>query len=301
VGYCQERLLDGQPSHWSPAMWKSFRLRRGCISTLAAETQTLQEAARAMEWMGSLLCEAIYPEFDLHDREFWLQERMSGLMTDCKSAYDHLAAEICPSSLHDKTAALDLTILRSDLARLGAPLRWCPTERQLADGLTKDGADGADLIRSVLREGRYVLALESTVLEAKQREKERRLKVGKERAARAAQSPTGAGAEKRDYWLPSTSRHFLGKLAGTLLSDGVEVLRIRMHNRERKDTLKWGECSGFPPSHVASEERVTLYRRALPDGRLGPIEHIRHSWDDQRTLDFSWTGATVALRASPSH
>ena len=39
--------------------------------------------------MGALLCEALYPRFNLNDQEKWLQLHMGPLMTDCKSAYDN--------------------------------------------------------------------------------------------------------------------------------------------------------------------------------------------------------------------
>ena len=50
------------------------------------------------------------------------------------------------------------------MQRLGATIRWAPTNRQLADALTKDAADG-DLLRSCMRSGEYQLSPEHIVLE----------------------------------------------------------------------------------------------------------------------------------------
>ena len=72
-----------------------------------------------------------------------------------------------PGTGTDKTADLDMVVIRSHLERLSLPLRWCTTDLMLSDGLTKNSADAADLLRSALRTGRYTLAPESKMLEEK--------------------------------------------------------------------------------------------------------------------------------------
>ncbi len=64
-------------------------------------------------------------------------------------------------------------------------MRWAPSERQLADSMTKDSSEACNLLRSTLRRGVYVLAEETSVLEAKKAERERRLEMGRKRAAAA--------------------------------------------------------------------------------------------------------------------
>ena len=53
-------------------------------------------------------------------------------------------------------------------------VRWCPTELMLADSLTKDKADPADLLRAALHYGEYQLAPEARVLEQKRQQREAR-------------------------------------------------------------------------------------------------------------------------------
>ena len=60
------------------------------------------------------------------------------------------------------------------MQRLGATIRWAPTNRQLADALTKDSADSVDLLRSCMRSGEYQLSPEHIILERAAAERSRR-------------------------------------------------------------------------------------------------------------------------------
>ena len=61
------------------------------------------------------------------------------------------------------------------MQRLGATIRWAPTNRQLADALTKDSADPVDLLRSsCMRSGEYQLSPEHIILERAAAERSRR-------------------------------------------------------------------------------------------------------------------------------
>ena len=57
---------------------------------------------------------------------------------------------------------------------MGAFLRWVPTNRMLADGLTKNEGDPVDLLRACIRRSSYQISPEETVLEYKALEKELR-------------------------------------------------------------------------------------------------------------------------------
>ena len=54
-------------------------------------------------------------------------------------------------------------------------IRWVPTNRMLADGLTKDAGDPIDLLRSCIRNSSYQISPESVVLEKQAEEKQHRL------------------------------------------------------------------------------------------------------------------------------
>ena len=98
----------------------------------------------------------------------------------------HVNGKGAASSLQDRRCAIDVVILREALKASGGSLRWCPTDRQLADGLTKDKGDPADLLRACMRTAQYQLADESTVLDNK----------AAERAQRVSRSKTRTSAEE---------------------------------------------------------------------------------------------------------
>ena len=71
------------------------------------------------------------------------------------------------------------------LKLLSANVRWLPTNRMIADGLTKDKVDPIDLLRSCVRAGSYQISPEEHVLAQQAAEREIRAqkktesKVGK--------------------------------------------------------------------------------------------------------------------------
>jgi len=97
-------------------------------------------------------------------------------ISDCKSLYDHLTSMSSVSKVEDKRVAIDLAILRQCVARTGLTIRWCPTELVLADALTKDNMDPADLMRAALHIGEYQLNKEATILGLKKKQREERIK-----------------------------------------------------------------------------------------------------------------------------
>jgi len=61
------------------------------------------------------------------------------------------------------------------MIRTGLSVRWCPTQLQLADALTKDQQDQADLLRAALQIGEYQLNPEASILEIKKGRRNERL------------------------------------------------------------------------------------------------------------------------------
>ena len=93
--------------------------------------------------------------------------------TDCKSLYDHLMSQSSPT-LDDRRTAIDIIIIRDCISRLGVSLRWLPTDRMLADSLTKESPEAFDLLRACIRSARYQISPEQKILERRAEERERR-------------------------------------------------------------------------------------------------------------------------------
>ena len=132
-------------------------MSRVVASTLAGETQSFSTASGISEWMSLMISEAKRGRFDLRDCE------------------DHLKrAPTFSSKIDDKRVAIDLTIMRQSMARRRLHVRWCPTQLMVADSLTTNQADPADLLRALLANGVYQLSNEAEVLAQKKAQRDRR-------------------------------------------------------------------------------------------------------------------------------
>ena len=62
------------------------------------------------------------------------------LITDAKALFDSYHRESLVSSVTDRRISLEIRVVKEQMESLGGSLRWVSSERQLADGLTKDTA-----------------------------------------------------------------------------------------------------------------------------------------------------------------
>ena len=175
VSFTHANMNQGETCDWTPMFWKSSRLPRVVSSTLSAEAQSMSLASSMCEWIALFLSEAM--DGPCCPRTFWnhKDKRLVMVITDCKSLYDHLLSQSSPT-LDDRRTAIDIVILRDSIDRLGASLRWIPTDRMLADSLTKESVEAFDLLRACIRSGQYQISPESNVLEMRARERDRRKK-----------------------------------------------------------------------------------------------------------------------------
>ena len=174
IAVTDDRLARGELAPWSPLIWRSHKMRRIVGSTLAAETQSLLNGLGHVEWIAAHFAEARFPNFDVAQRSIFLRNFRLQCVVDAKSLYDHLISLSSLSSVEDKRCGFDLVISRQCMQRLGATIRWAPTNRQLADAFKKASADPVDLLRSCMRSGEYQLSLEHIILERAAAERSRR-------------------------------------------------------------------------------------------------------------------------------
>ena len=173
VAFTSKEINEGEMCDWSPVFWRSARLPRVVSSTLSAEAQSMAVASSMCEWITLLLSEALEgPRFS-HSCWNRTQDRLVLFATDCKSLYDHLCSQSSPT-LEDRRTAIDIIIIRDSIHRLNAFLRRLPTNRMLADALTKESPEAFDLLRACLRTGRYQISPEEKILELRADERNRR-------------------------------------------------------------------------------------------------------------------------------
>ena len=107
IGVTDDNMRLGKPDPWSPAAWKSYRLKRVVGSTFAAETQVLSDGLGHAEWLACHLSEAKHRDFEVKHREKYLSEFQFQAAVDCKSMYDHLQSFAYPGCISDKRVAID--------------------------------------------------------------------------------------------------------------------------------------------------------------------------------------------------
>eukprot|EP00435_Cladocopium_sp_Y103_P020594 s2229_g5.t1 len=177
VGFTTSDLDKGYETVWTPAVWKSFKLSRAVGSTLAAEAQAMVAATGTLEWISLILAEALDGIGDIREYVQHLKTRPPVVVTDCKSLFDHLISVSSPTSVEDRRTSIDIVILRQSISRLCASIRWVPTNRMLADSLTKSAGDPTDLLRACIRNAKYQISAEETVLKMQAEERQRRERV----------------------------------------------------------------------------------------------------------------------------
>ncbi len=180
----------------APFHWRSFRLKRLVPPTLAGEPQAAAACCAAVEWMSLLLYEALCGRVQLSDLDRCMAFRNPLIVTDCKSLYDTVLANTSPAALSDKRCAIDVVVIRDSVRRCGGQIRWCPTNRQLADALTKDKGEPADLLRACMRANIYQFADEERILELKSQEREHRRTRGAQRKELSTRAAKSAGASQ---------------------------------------------------------------------------------------------------------
>ena len=125
-----------------PLFWQSKKLKRVVKSTLSAETMALMEGAEHCFLLKSIIKEILNVDLPIT------------VITDSKSLKDCLSTS---KTLEDKRLKVDICVVR-DYLKKGEidKVCWISTEKQLADSLTKSGANPAKLLE-VLQSARLQL------------------------------------------------------------------------------------------------------------------------------------------------
>ena len=181
LGFTHKDLEHGKTCAWTPAYWKSHRLPRVVNSTLSAEAQSMSGASSMCEWLSLLLAEIRDGQCCAQSMWDVPQRPPCILITDCKSLFDHLKSPSAPS-LDDRRTSIDIVIIRESAKRMSASIRWIPTDRMLADGMTKESADALDLLRACMKSGKYQVSPEKDVLEWRATERNRRKDIASRRS-----------------------------------------------------------------------------------------------------------------------
>ena len=152
IVYAYDKKLETEqtPQALSILSWKSYKLKRCTVNTLAAEAQAMVQGVGGSYWLRFLWSEIQGYKMNLNN---W-QERISRTpftaATDSRSLFDNLSkSKNVAAHIEDKRTAIDLTILKNDMMSTRGQVRWVPGEIMISDSLTKKGP--SNFLRKIMR------------------------------------------------------------------------------------------------------------------------------------------------------
>lgn len=141
IGLAEKGALTADGGTWSLLAWRSYRIKRVCRSTLAAETSACDVALDLAEYIRKIMVEMLNVNCRATDRRSEKYDPATTMVptyivTDCRSLYDLLTKMSAPGAgITEKRVAIDIFAIREILPK--ERVRWVPTYRMLADGMTK--------------------------------------------------------------------------------------------------------------------------------------------------------------------
>ena len=131
-------FLADERGNVSPLCWASRKLRRVCRSTVAAEIMAMLDGIDASVWLFHIISE-------ITDIKMDCIKVKTDNMSLCESVHSTTANE-------EKRLRVEIASIRESIRRKEIEVEWIENEKQLADVLTKQGADSTKLMR-VLQNG----------------------------------------------------------------------------------------------------------------------------------------------------
>ena len=134
-------FMVGEDLRCCPLVWRACKISRVVRSTLAAETMALQEAVEEVICVRQMM-KQLLPKYDFPVK----------CLVDNDSLVQHLYSTL--NSTEEKSLRINIASLKQAISRKNIEsVSWVETKEQLADCMTKRGANCAKLL-TVLQSGR---------------------------------------------------------------------------------------------------------------------------------------------------
>lgn len=132
-------ILQGERSEYSLLSWQSRKLARVARSSTSAEVQMASNATDSHEFTKQVLLEWFNMDnLGLQEMEERMQAVPSVLIMDSKNLYDAMSRiETSGLQLEEKRVAIEILSIRERTQQTGICVKWCDSDQQLADGLSK--------------------------------------------------------------------------------------------------------------------------------------------------------------------
>ena len=172
VIYHDKKLSEAEePAMTTVASWRSYRLKRKTVDTLAAEGQALQSGLGSVHWHRLLFMEALYGDLKMSEWRAVAGRLPFLAAVDSKSLFDAVNKCACTAAyVSDKRTAIDLAVIKSDLLETSGTIRWVDTRSMISDPLTKQHP--GTYLKYVLRKGYWSVMEEGHALQIKALERE---------------------------------------------------------------------------------------------------------------------------------
>ena len=146
----ERSLLDGSAAPCCPISWHSRRCPRVARSSGSAETQAATQAQEETEFIRPLWLEIVQGGFDDTTVDQEISKVGGCLIIDAKGVLTQFI-ETNPQlfSMQDKRSAVEGLALREAIGRTRTLLRWCHSEANVADALTKVDNRALELLTQV--------------------------------------------------------------------------------------------------------------------------------------------------------
>ena len=125
-------FLSDEEGYLSPLSWTSKRVRRVCRSTISAETMSMLDAVDASIWMAHL-----FEEINGY------KLKHTKVKTDNESLNEAVHST---TAVKEKRLRVDIAAIRDEIRNRTIDVDWIPKAEQLADVLTKQGANRERLV-----------------------------------------------------------------------------------------------------------------------------------------------------------
>ena len=192
-----KKILETEEDYYQILDWRSMKLPRIARSSLAAEAQAAACASDATEFACRYFEHLRAPTVALGDLLKLRSSLDPVLITDAKALFDSYHRESLISSVTDRRISLEIRVAKEQMESLGGSLRWVSSERQLADGLTKDSA--RQLFADRLRHAKVKFLFDPSYVAAKKKPLEERLQSQNE----GSKARKKKKAQQRSMPLPS--------------------------------------------------------------------------------------------------
>ena len=147
--------------------WRSFKLTRVSRSSLNSEAQAAAGAVDNLDYVKTFWQLMKNPWLDPRGEDTTQRAGPSCLIVDAKSLYDASQKEHI-HNFQDRRTGIEVMVIKQTMRSSGSTWRWCSSERQYADGLTKMAA--RQLLCDRLRNGTIQLVHDDSFQAAKKKD-----------------------------------------------------------------------------------------------------------------------------------